>query len=296
MNLNEIQCFSKVAQLGSFSAAAKQMNMPKSSLSRRVAALEQRLGVTLLRRTTRKIQLTEAGAQYFQVCQRALQDLEAAESRVASGQTLAQGKLRIAAPIDIGSTFLAELAIHFCAQHPEVELDFLLDDAVIDLVDQKVDIAIRAGTLPDSSLVGFKLGVSEFQLFSSPAYLKKYGEPKSPKDLKDHRCLLFPPITLGDDTWELQSDGTRQKVRLSKVTRVSHLSMIKTLAIHGAGIALLPSFRGFEEVDSRQLVRILPQWSSERSPVHAVYVKQPYLPHRTRLFFDFLKKNLKLEK
>jgi len=290
MDLNEIQYFTWVAQTGSFSAAAKQAGIPKSTLSRKVSNLEKRLGVTLLRRTTRQVKLTDAGAAYLQRSAQALADLATAESAATETQQTPSGKLRIAAPVEIGSFFLASVATEFTRHYPAIELEFLLDDEIVDLLEQKIDIAVRAGALPDSNLIAQKLGVSEMQLFASPAYLKKFGEPKQPKDLEKHCCLVFPNFT-HSGAWEFRSGGNaRQKVVPMRKVLANQLSMIRTLAISGAGIALLPVFVGVEEVQKQNLARVLPGWASDREPMHAVYAHQDFIPVRTRLFLDFLKK------
>jgi DNA-binding transcriptional LysR family regulator len=289
MDLNEIQYFTWVAQTGSFSAAAKQAGVPKSTLSRKVSDLEKRLGVTLLRRTTRQIKLTDVGANYLQVCLKALTDLESAETVATETQSTPSGKLRIAAPVEIGSFFLAKVATDFVQKYPQIDLEFVLDDAVVDLIDQKIDLAVRAGSLPDSNLIAQKIGTSEMQLFASNAYLKKYGEPKNPKDLEKHCCLVFPNLAQGN-SWELKGTSGRAKVNFTNKLTANQLSMIRTLAISGAGIALLPVFVGHEEVVKQNLVRVLSGWSSDREPMHAVYVNQPFIPQRTRLFLDALKK------
>lgn len=289
MDLNEIQYFTWVATTGSFSAAARQAGVPKSSLSRKVSDLEKRLGVTLLRRTTRQIKLTDVGAAYLQVCAKALADLQSAESLATETQLNVAGKLRIAAPVEVGSMFLAAITTEFVQKYPDVELEFLLSDDIIDLIEEKVDVAVRAGPLPDSSLIAQRVGTSELQLYASPAYLKKFGEPKTPKDLEKHRFVVFPNLTESGN-WELKSGSSRYKVPLKNKIVANQLSMVRTLVNTGAGIALMPMFVGYEETLKQSMVRVLPAWASERDPVHAVYVNQPFIPHRTRLFLELLKK------
>ncbi len=288
MDLNEIQYFKHVAECGSFTLASKQTKIPKSTLSRKVSDLEARLGVSLFRRTTRQVKLTDIGQEYFQLCQKAMADLEAASNLAGRGETHPRGKLRISAPLDIASTLIAGVTADFCQKYPDIELDFLLDDRIVDLIEEKIDIAIRAGVLPDSSLKSQKLGNSEFQLYASPAYLKKFGEPKTPKDLENHRCLIFTNL-YPHQSWHLTSGSLKQKVNLKKNVSSNQLSMIKMLALHGVGIALIPVFIGHAEEQKKNLVRILKAWGTDREPVYAVYPAQLYLPVRTRLFLEFIK-------
>jgi len=289
MDLNEIQYFRHVAELGSFSEASRQMGIPKSTLSRKVSELEKRLGISLFRRTTRQVQLTEVGQDYLRICKEALQKLENAESIASQSETKAQGTLRIAAPLEIASSYLASVSRDFLEANPEIDIEFLLDDRIVDLIEEKVDLAVRAGFLPDSSLKAHRLGFSEFQLYASPAYLKRFGEPKHPRELEKHRCLVFTNLHK-DKVWALfTKDGSKQRVHLKNVVLSNQLGMVKTLAVQGAGIALIPVFLGAEGEQKKELVRILKNWGTDREPVHAVYPVQPYMPLRTRLFLDFLK-------
>jgi DNA-binding transcriptional LysR family regulator len=292
MDLNEIQCFTRVADAGSFTTAARTHKVPKSTLSRKVSGLERRLGVSLFRRTTRQVKLTEVGLRYYQICKSALTELENADLAAASEAERPHGKLKITAPLDLGIAYLARIGAEFTADHPEVELEFNLDDTLLDLIEHRIDIALRAGHLEDSSLKAQRLGYSEFQLYASPTYLKKNGEPKSPRDLEHHRCILFSNLH-PEGIWPLSGDGTRIRVHPNHRIFSDSLNMSKFLAIEGAGIALIPVFLGHEEVQRRQLVRVLKNWGTDREPVYAVYPDQPYVPRKTRLFLDYLKKNFK---
>jgi DNA-binding transcriptional LysR family regulator len=293
MDLNEIQYFRHVAELGSFSKASRHIGIPKSTLSRKVSDLEKRLGVSLLRRTTRQVQLTEVGQDYLKLCKEALLQLEGAETVASQAETKPQGTLRIAAPLDIASSFLATVTRDFLELYPEIDIEFLLDDRFVDLIEDKVDLAVRAGSLPDSSLKAHKLGYSEFQLYASPAYLKKFGEPKTPRELEKHRCLVFTNLH-GNGIWPLSSkEGGKARVHVKRVINSNQLGMVKTLTVQGAGIGLIPVFLGAESEQKKELVRILKNWGMDREPVHAVYPVQPYMPLRTRLFLDFLKKAFK---
>jgi DNA-binding transcriptional LysR family regulator len=292
MDLNEIQCFARVADAGSFTDAARIHKTPKSTLSRKISDLERRLGVALFRRTTRQVKLTEVGLRYYKICKSALLQLEHADLAASSESEHPQGKLKVTAPLDLGIAYLARIGAEFAASHPEVELEFNLDDTLLDLIEQRVDIALRAGHLEDSSLKSQKLGFSEFQLYASPAYLKKNGEPRSPRDLEQHRCILFTNLH-PEGIWPLSGENSRVRVSPRKRIFSDSLNMSKFLAIEGAGIALIPVFLGHEEVQRKQLVRVLKNWGTDREPVYAVYPDQPYLPQKTRLFLDYLKKNFK---
>ncbi len=283
-DLNEVVVFVRVAQAGSFTQAAKQLSMPNSTVSARVSSLEKRLGTTLIQRTTRKLNLTQTGREYFKRCLQALHEIEGAEAEVTSAQTDPQGALRVTAPSAMGDTLLPEIVARFVDSYPKIDFELILSDRVIDLVAEGVDLAIRGGDLKDSSLVMKKLGISYFAPFASVAYLKKHGQPKHPKDLRDHRCLQFTP--LGRERWEFTNGKNRVEVPMSGKCVVDDLDAIKALAMTGNGIALLPTFHCGFEAKHGKLARVLPDWHSRPNPVSFVYPAQPFVPPRLQAFID----------
>lgn len=292
MDLNEIWIFSKVVQMGAFSAAAKTLDLPKSTVSTKIRSLEKRLGVTLLIRTTRQLRLTEAGQSYYDHCVRALEGLQNAEAEATQSQGKAQGRIRVTAPIEMGHLQLTPLLERFAAIHPEIQIEMMLTDEVIDLVRDGVDLAIRAGTLEDSSLRARKIGETEFQLFTSPKYLKRAGNLKKLEDLKKHSCLLFTAIATKE--WALRRGSERKKISVSGPILSNHLIQLRDLAVLGAGIAFLPSFLCEEELRKGTLTRVLSDWYSERSPVHVVYPAQDFIPPKVERFIEFLRKEFTL--
>src|SRR5438094_1531247 len=189
MDLNEIAVFTQVVQAGSFTAAAKAPGMPKSTVSRKVSDLEERLNARLLQRTTRKLSLTDAGRTYFDYGVRIVNEIEAAETAVGSLQDKPRGLLRVTTGTN--SSFLSDIVADFMKRNPEVQLEVLSTGRNVDLVEERFDVAIRAGTLADSSLVARRLGNVTWFLVATPAYLKKKRRPRAPDDLEDHDCLLF---------------------------------------------------------------------------------------------------------
>ena len=260
MDLNEINVFVKVAQAGSFTQAAKQLGIPNSTASARVSALERRLGVTLLQRTTRKLRLTEAGEAYVRQAAQGLEEIARAESEISSSQREPQGTLRVTAPVDMGNNCLVQLVATFRKKYPKVSVELLFTDRNVDLVAEGVDIAIRAGELRDSGLIARKVGVTQWVPIASPAYVKRAGTPEHPKDLRQHACLQF--TALGKDDWQL-TDGKRTvTVPLRGQLVANEISFVKMLALSGNGIALLPSYGSTSEIESGKLIRILPAWHS----------------------------------
>jgi len=284
MDLNEIRVFVKVVQAGSFSLAAKQLGMPNSTVSARVSALERRLGVTLLQRTTRKLHLTEAGELYFRQVAQGMEDILRAEAEVGSSQREPQGLLRVTAPIDMGDTHFVELVCTFKRKYPKVSLELIFSDRRLDLIAEGVDVAIRAGELKDSGLIAKKLGRVCWAAYASPAYLKRAGTPAHPKDLRQHACLQF--TSLGKDNWQLT--GSKHSVSVPLASRVigNDMTLMKALALSDMGIALLPTYACRAEVKSGKLIRVLPGYHAKIDPVHLVYPGQKFVPPKLRAFIE----------
>ncbi|HHA2505954.1 TPA: LysR family transcriptional regulator, partial [Stenotrophomonas maltophilia] len=210
-DLNETLIFVKVVEQGSFIAAAKSLGLPKTTVSRKVQELETRLGARLLHRTTRRLGLTEAGSIYHEHCQRIARELEEAESAVSQLQSGPRGWLRFTVPYSIGITWIAPLLGQFHAQYPEIRLDMHMGNEKLDLIAGEADLALRVGALPDSNLVARKLGSLRTQVFASPAYIERYGEPLHPEELQFHRILAMrKPYHTGNSprfTWQLGENG-----------------------------------------------------------------------------------------
>ena len=284
MDLNETAVFAKVVEAGSFAGAAGRLGLPKSTVSAKVAALEKRLGATLIRRTTRRLFVTDAGQEYYRQAVAALDRLAAAEERVAEGQAQPRGRLRLTAPIELGVTLLPLVLPEFQKRFPEVQLDVSLSDRRADLVAEGFDLALRAGVLADSSLIARKVGSVHFAPLASARYLRTAGTPKHPRELEGHRLLHFVPF--GGEAWDLKGPKGAQKVRLTRPLLANDLNLIKSLAIAGAGIALLPTFYCHQELAAGRLVRLLEGWRSDLRPVHFVYPHQDFVPKKLSAFLE----------
>jgi DNA-binding transcriptional LysR family regulator len=284
VDLNDTLVFVRVAQAGSFSAAARLMGMPVSTLSVRVSRLEQRLGVTLLQRTTRRLRLTEAGQAYLQQAARGLEEIAQAEAQIDAGRHEAQGLLRITLPIDMGDEQLLEILSGYRARHPGVSIELVFSDARLDLVEQGLDVALRAGELADSSLVARQIGQARWAPFAHPDYLKRAPALRQPKDLAQHATLCFSP--LGRESWTLMRGKTRVNVPLHSAFAANDMRMIRRLALDAQGVALLPDYVCHREVDHGHLVPLLPGWYARTDPIHLVYPSQRYVPAKLRHFID----------
>lgn len=284
MNLNEIAIFVKIVETGSFIGASLALEMPKSTVSSKLSTLEKRLGVTLIRRTTRKLHVTEAGKTYYDQCLKAIDQIIAAEEQVTESQASPRGLLRITAPVELGEVILPSIICEFSRKFPKVDLELILTDRTVDLVAEGIDIGIRAGELKDSSLIAKKLGSVYFATFASPKYLKNQGSPKTPKDLENHNCILYNPQGSGE--WKLLGAKEERAIGLKKHIVINDFNLIKSLSIMGVGVALLPTFLCSDEVKSGKLIRILGNWKSNIRPVHFVYPAQKFVTPKLRAFID----------
>lgn len=282
-DIDQIEVFTAVAKSGSFTQAARDLKLPKSSVSRKVALLEERLGVALIRRTTRKLQLTDVGTKYFHTCSRILTELADAEASAKSAQETPRGTFRITAPVELGSDLLENVLQRYLKAYPEVQVDLLLTDRVVNLMEENVDVAIRAGHLADSTLIAKKIGDGEFQLFASAAYLKRAGAPHHPKDLARHSCLVFSGHSEGSE-WELVSGKSRLTIAVPNRVTASNLSVLASLAARSVGIALLPTFVAKQGAYADKLVRVLPDWSSGSEPFYLVYPAQRFVAPKLKAF------------
>lgn len=284
MDLNEVMVFIKVVQAGSFSQAAKQLGMPNSTVSSKVSSLEKRLGTTLITRTTRRLSVTSAGQAYFKKCLQGLEEIKSGENEIAANLGEPQGLLRITAPVELGTIILPQVISLYTAKYSKVSVEVILTDRKVDLLTENVDIAIRAGELQDSTLIGKKLGSASFTPHASPKYLKLHGEPKHPKELKDHSCLHFTP--LGFESWKLSGPKGNLTVPVSGKIIVNDLAMLKNLTISGNGISLLPCFYCKTELDSGKLVTLLKGWTTVNNPIHFVYPAQKFVSSKLSAFIQ----------
>jgi len=291
MDLDGIAVFVKVVQAGSFSRAARLLGMPNSTVSAKVSALEKRLGVTLLQRTTRKLRLTQAGGAYFERSVQALEGLQAAESELASARQEPQGVLRLTAPVELGHSFLPSVVRAFLKKYPRMAVDLIVANRLLDLVSEGVDLAIRAGKLQDSRLIAKRFALGHFALWASPGYLKTRGRPAHPKELSGHDCLQF---TFHKRTgFELTNGKESAKVAASGRLLADDFETLKALALLGEGIAYLPSFLCAEEAKQQRLEKVLPEWRGDAAIFSFVYPAQRFVPPKLRAFIGVAEELLK---
>jgi DNA-binding transcriptional LysR family regulator len=254
-------------------------------VSRSVSRLEARLGMRLLERTTRRINLTQAGRSYYQGAARGLAELAATERQLAELHAEPRGLVRFTAPADLDERFLADVVLRFVREHPGIRVETSLTNRVIDLLAEGFDVALRAGKLHDSSLVARKVGSANAWLFASPAYLKRRGAPTKPADLEAHDCVLFRPRD-EHATWRLVGPRGVETVQVTGSLQCDHFGLVRQLVVGGAGISVLPVVTAYPEL--QRLERVLPQYEVHGSLLHVVVPSLRQLPRRAALFRDFL--------
>ncbi|WP_394851164.1 LysR family transcriptional regulator [Pendulispora rubella] len=285
-DLNQMSIFAAVVEAGTFTAAAKALGMPKSTVSKRISELEDRLGCRLLHRTTRRVKLTAVGCSYHAECQRIVADARAADRTVAARDGSLQGIVRVTAP-----WLLAEIvapAMHrFLRENENVSLEVWITNRVVDLIEEGVDLAIRPGSLTDSSLVARRLGEVEHCICASPDYLERHRTVTKPSDLRTHACIAFGRMGT-KRTWSFERDGKKTLVAVNGRYAVTSGALMHRAALAGLGIASVPKFVVEDDLASGRLVRLLENWTTGRGAVHLVYPSGRHLSPAVRGLLDVL--------
>lgn len=286
-HLDDMALFVEVVKVKSFRRAAEILGMPNSTLSRRISELEKAIGLRLLHRTTRKIELTEAGQIYYERSKRIVEEARLAHEQL--GEMLAQpsGVLRASFPVDFATTYLAQLIADFAQLYPKISFDFDLTPRRVDLISEPYDVAIRIGPQSDSGLIARKLAMVVPQLYAAPGYLQRSGNPAQPSDLVGHQCLGFAH----EMPWILDSGTETIEVTVGSRFRLNSVGMTRKLAALDQGIVLLPEGIVADEVAAGNLRRILPEWRGQPVPVYAL-TETRLLPAKTQHFIDFLRDRL----
>jgi DNA-binding transcriptional LysR family regulator len=292
--LRDMALFVEVARTRSFTTAAGNLGMPASTLSRRIAGLERTLGLTLLTRTTRRVEVTDVGSDYFARCAHLVEEARVAHEQIRRGAQQASGTLRLSCTPDFAAFYLPSVLETFTRQHPDVNVELDLSQRVVDLYGEQLDAAVRIGPLPDSSLVARRLGSLRRGLFAAPSYLEAAGVPASPSDLAGHMCVRLQSGEPGQ-TWHLiptgRPGGEARRVGLSGRFAAGSVSMVRALVLRGAGIGAIDRLIARDDIDQGRLVAVLPDWELASAPVHLLTVSR-FAPARVRLFADLLSDRL----
>jgi DNA-binding transcriptional LysR family regulator len=290
----EMEVFVRAVELGGFSAAARAYRMTPSAVSKLVTRLENRLGARLINRSTRRLQLTPEGCMFYERSARILADIEEAE-RAAAASEVPSGRLRINANVPFGTHFLLPLVPDFLARYPAVNLDMVLTDQVIDLLQERTDVAIRAGPLKSSRLVARKLGETRMVVVGAPAYIEKHGMPRTPRDLERHNRIGFGYVRV-DEGWPFVAFGQQIVVPPVGNAQASNGEAVRGLALAGLGLARLAAFQVKGDIAAGRLLPVLEEYNpGDTEVVHAVFLgPRGELPARVRTFLDYLVEHVRL--
>lgn len=287
--LKQIESFVLVATKGSLTAAANVEGVAPAVIGRRIDALEERLGVKLLVRTTRRITLTHEGSAFLEDCQRLLTDLANAEASVSAGGVKASGHLRLTAPAGFGRRHVAPLVPRFLSLHPEVSVSLNLSDRVVDIVNEGFDCAVRVGDLPDSSLVSLRLADNRRLCVASPAYVKRRGVPRHPQELMQHECLTLSSDASQTRGWAFVVEGEVHHLRPGARLDCSDGQVLHDWCLAGMGLAWRSTWEVEGDIAEGRLVSVLDEFAAPPNGIYAVFPQRKHLPLRVRLWIDFLK-------
>ena len=286
-DLNLVATFSRVAELGSFTAASAALGLPKSSVSRAVSRLEEALGVRLLQRTTRKIALTQAGERYLAEVRAPMARVAEASADVAEMGREPRGLVRVSTPPPVGDGTMTEILAEFVKAYPQIRLELVVTSRRVNLVEEGIDLALRAGKLDDSTLVARKVAVTELGLYAAPSYLERRGRPRNLAALALHDCVVYK-TALGLLPWRLAGPRGVERVDVTGAIVADDLGTVRLLTLAGAGVALMPDSAARTDVERGALVRVLPSYALRDAPVHIVSAPLRHVPARVTLLRDFL--------
>lgn len=286
-NLAPMAVFAKVAETASFTAAARDLGLSKSVVSKYVAKLENSLGARLINRTTRRLSLTEVGEAFYERCRRIVQEAEEAELAVTRLHAAPRGRLRVNLPMSFGLAHVAPLVPEFLSAYPEINLDYTLDDQVVDVIEDGYDVVIRITSMPDSSLFARKLAPMRTVTCASPDYWAANGKPTHPKDLGQHNCLVYSYLATRDE-WQYEEASNPIAVKVSGCLRANNGDALTVAAVAGLGVTRMPTFIVGEQIKSGALVPVLEDFEPQGRGIYAVYPHNRHLSAKVRAFVDFL--------
>jgi len=284
--LTAMQVFVEIAERSSLTDAARVLDMSRAMVSRNLESLEQWLGVRLLHRTTRRVSLTDAGNEALQRCRDVLALTGDVQAIAGVRQTAPRGKLRIATSVSFAQAFLTNVVATFLDRHPKVEIELLAQERSVNLVEERIDLAVRIGNAPDSALVARRLGVCRSVLCASPEYLRAHGVPTDPASLEQHRCISHAYV--GRNELRLSQKKQMIKVPFHGALQTNESTVARQAALRGAGIALLPTYLVSADLREHRLVRVLPEYEPEALDIHAMYLSRQHQPPLLRLMLDHL--------
>ncbi|MEE9590200.1 MAG: LysR family transcriptional regulator [Hyphomicrobiaceae bacterium] len=287
MDVHEMRVFARVASLRNITAAAVELDMTPSNVSKRLQGLEDSLGVRLFDRNTRKIRITEEGQILLEHVERVLIDVDAAKAAVLRNRLAPKGTLRVTAPASLGRRHIRPGICEFLDLYPEIRVNLSLTDRLVDIIEEGFDVAIRTGSLPDSQLIAKRLAPDHYYILASPEYLAKNGVPETPQDLTGHNCLV-----LGDHSlWMFSRNSEQFSVRVSGTLASNSAEMLHEAAVESVGIIRTSLLKANDEIDRGQLVRVLPNYDvAGDAAIWALFASSRHMPPKVRVFLDFFAK------
>jgi DNA-binding transcriptional LysR family regulator len=280
----------ETVERGSATAAAEALDMSRAMASRYIASIEDWSGTRLLHRTTRRLSLTSAGERVLELCKEMVRIADTV-SEVATDNAAPRGRLRVTAPSILVDALLIPLLADFAGVYPHIKVDLLISDRPLDLVQDRIDVAIRIANTLDPSLIARRIGACPSQLYASPAYLQAHGQPESVDDLRHHQCLTY--TNLGGAEWKLEDGRSQAVVTVTGRFQTNDALALRRSAIAGMGIAILPRFAAEQDVREGKLQTVLPNWQPETLGIHALYASRHHLPMAARVLIDFLAASLR---
>lgn len=289
--LSAMRAFVRVVQTGSFSATGREMNTSQTTISKKVAALEKKIGVKLLARSSRDHALTPAGTKYYQTCVDILGELDEAEAEARSEVASPQGTIRISAPVAFGRILLAPIMSEFFQRYPDIKVDLQLSDQHTDLISDGIDVAIRAKQLEDSTLIARHLFDNPMLVLAAPNYLQQHGEPKTPEDLKQHNCLVYSRMK-DINVWSFTKQNQKHAVAVNGNFQSDNGDVLLEVALTGMGIVTLPIWMVEHHLKEGRLTQLMSDYTGQNLPFNAVYLQSRYTPLKVRCLIDYLKEKL----
>lgn len=298
MNTNDLAIFVEIIRRGSFAAVARDRNLNPATISRSIASLERELKLRLFQRTTRKIEPTEAGLIYFERVEPLIDELNKAQLSASDAINRPQGILRISCPVSFAELNITPLLPEFSARFPDLRFEFILTDTVLDLIEERLDVAIRIGSLKDSAAITHRLAPMLTHVCAAPQYLEKHGRPKKPEDLSGHQCLLLAMPGFTRNSWKfVDRKGHRREVLVNEFLRTSNAMALKQCALAGMGITLQARWMIGKELCNGSLVDLFPDYETssaiDEASAWLLYPSRSYVPQKVRVFVDYLKEKFK---
>ncbi|MDB5767838.1 MAG: LysR family transcriptional regulator [Collimonas fungivorans] len=292
VELTDIVLFVRATTAGSLSAAGRELGLSPAVASKRLARIEAELGVQLIHRTSRQLSLTEDGRIYLEHCQAILSEVEDAEHAITGERAEPHGLLKISASVAFGRHWVGPCAAEFCRRYPNVSVQMLLSDSIVNLIEGQFDLAIRIGGLDDSSMISRKLAANRRVVCAAPSYLEKYGAPRLPHDLLQHQCLVLLRPGMSSLEWALRVDGTVQTFRVGAALSTDNGDLVHDWVLAGHGLSLRSIWDVADDLAAGRLVTVLDDYALDSADIHAVYPSRRFAPAKTRLFIETLKSYL----